>query len=133
MRLVTLYPATDHELDVGMPDLGPWLLERRADRAIIGMVSCARTADPSAVSVGYDIASSCWGEGYATEALTAVVAHLLSVPAVWRVCAEAPAEHVASRRVMEKAGLRWVRDEVDEQDGHEVKLAHYAIDRRGPS
>jgi RimJ/RimL family protein N-acetyltransferase len=128
LRLVALYPATDNGTSAGMPDLGPWLLVRRTDDAIIGAVSCARTADPSSVSVGYDIAPSCWGQGYATEALSAVSAHLLSVPAVWRVCAETRADHVASRRVMEKAGMRWLRDEVT--DG--LRLAHYAIDRPEP-
>ncbi|MBO0848440.1 MAG: GNAT family N-acetyltransferase [Pseudonocardia sp.] len=132
LRLVALYPATDHNIGGGMPDLGPWLIERKSDQAIIGTVSCARTADPSEVTVGYDLAPSCWGDGYATEALTAVVAHLLSVPAVWRVCAETRADHLASRRVMEKSGLRWMRDEVVDHDGRDVKLAHYAIDRPGP-
>lgn len=133
LRLVALYPATDHDLGGGMPDLGPWLLVRRSDQIIIGLVTCARTADASAVTVGYDVAPSCWGEGFATEALSAVVAHLLSVPAVWRVCAEAPVDHLASRRVMEKAGMRWQRDELVRHEGRDVKLAHYAIDRPRPS
>ena len=124
--------SIDQEADEGAPDLGPWLLLRRSDDAVIGTISCARTGDPVEVSVGYDIASSCWGEGYATEALGAVVEHLLSQPDVGRVCAEAKIDHAASRRVMEKSGMRWQRDEVAEHEGREVKLAHYAIDRPAP-
>jgi ribosomal-protein-alanine N-acetyltransferase len=132
LRLVALYPAIDQETDEGAPDLGPWLLLRRSDDAVIGTISCARTGDPVEVSVGYDIASSCWGEGYATEALGAVVEHLLGQPDIGRVCAEAKIDHAASRRVMEKSGMRWQRDEVAEHEGREVKLAHYAIDRPEP-
>jgi ribosomal-protein-alanine N-acetyltransferase len=132
LRLVALYPITDEEVDEYGSDLGPWLVEHDREGVIIGTVSCARTVDPTEVSVGYDIAPSYWGQGYATEALSTAVEHLLSVPDVQRVCADTTVEHLASRRVMEKAGLRWQRDEFDEHDGRKVKFAHYAIDRPEP-
>ncbi|HEY0573347.1 MAG TPA: GNAT family N-acetyltransferase [Pseudonocardia sp.] len=132
LRLVALYPAIDQEVGEGAPDLGPWLLLRRSDDAVIGTISCARTGNPAEMSVGYDITPPCWGEGYATEALGAVVEHLLSLLDISRVCAETVTDHIASRRVMEKSGMRWQRDEVAEHDGREVKLAHYAIDRPEP-
>lgn len=129
LRLVALYPSIDQRLTADTPDLGPWLLLRGTDGVVIGTVSCARTTNPAELSVGYDIARSCRGEGYATEALGAVVEHLLSLPGIHRVVAETLTDHVASRRVMEKAGMCWERDEIAEHDGREVKLAHYAIDR----
>lgn len=131
LRLVALYPMTGQQSD-SWSDLGPWLVVRQLDEVVIGTVSCARTAEPSTVTVGYDFARSCWGSGYATETLGAVLEHLLSVPEVWRVCAETSVDHTASRRVMEKAGLRWQRDETELEDGREVKVAHYAIDRPAP-
>jgi RimJ/RimL family protein N-acetyltransferase len=129
LRLVALYPAHDQPTGTGTADLGPWLVSRCADGAVIGTLSCARSAEAGEVSVGYDIARSCRGEGYATEALGAAVEHLLGLPEIERVCAETLTDHTASRRVMEKAGLCWRHDEVVEQDGHEVTLAHYAIER----
>lgn len=132
LRLVALYPVTDEEIDEYGADLGPWLVEHQHDGVVIGTVSCARTSDPGEISVGYDVAPSYWGQGYATEALSTTVEHLLSVPGVQRVRADTTVDHVASRRVMEKAGLRWQRDELDQHDGREVKLAHYAIDRPEP-
>jgi RimJ/RimL family protein N-acetyltransferase len=132
LRLVALYPAIDQETGDDTPNLGPWLLVRRSDDAVIGTISCARTADPVEVSVGYDLAPSCWGEGYATEALGAAIEHLLGQPDIGRVVAEATIDHAASRRVMEKCGMRWLRDEVAEFDGREVKLAQYAIERPEP-
>ncbi|HEY4006470.1 MAG TPA: GNAT family N-acetyltransferase [Pseudonocardia sp.] len=133
LRLVALYPVTDHPVDDSTAELGPWLVLRRTDDALLGVVSCARTTDPSAVTVGYDIAPSCWGRGYATEALASVADHLLGVPGLARVCADAPVEHLASRRVMEKVGMGWQRDDVELVDGREVKLAHYALERAEPA
>jgi RimJ/RimL family protein N-acetyltransferase len=132
LRLVALYPVTDLQVDEYGCNLGPWVVEHRDDGVLIGTVSCARLMDPSEVSVGYDIAPPYRGRGHATEALTIAVEHLLGVPGIERVCADTLIDHVASRRVMEKAGLRWRSDEVEEHDGREVKLAHYAIDRPDP-
>jgi ribosomal-protein-alanine N-acetyltransferase len=132
LRLVALYPITDQEIDEYGSDLGPWLVQHQDDGVVIGMVSCARTVDDTEVSIGYDIAPSYWGQGYATEALSTAVEHLLSVPGIDRVCADTTVDHHASRRVMEKAGLRWQCDGVDVHNGREVKLAHYTIDCPDP-
>jgi len=104
LRLVALYPAIDQEVGEGAPDLGPWLLLRRSDDAVIGTISCARTGNPAEVSVGYDITPPCWGEGYATEALGAVVEHLL---ACWTYPGCAPRRpHIAARRAMRELSIR---------------------------
>ncbi|HEY1972626.1 MAG TPA: GNAT family N-acetyltransferase, partial [Pseudonocardia sp.] len=132
LRLVALYPVTDQQIEEFGSDLGPWLLVHCADGVVIGTISCARRGDDGEVSVGYDLASSYWGHGYATEALGTVIEHLLSLPDIARVTAETTVDHVASRRVMEKAGMLWQRDEVDRSQGREVKLAHYAVDRPDP-
>ncbi|HEY2207185.1 MAG TPA: GNAT family N-acetyltransferase [Pseudonocardia sp.] len=131
LRLVALHPSLDDDSDEAS-DLGPWLVLRRTDRAVIGAVTCARGEDASVLTVGYDIAPPCRGQGYATEALSAVVEHLLGLPEVRRVHAETTEGHTASRRVMEKAGLRWQRHEVVRDVGREVSLVHYAIDRPAP-
>jgi RimJ/RimL family protein N-acetyltransferase len=63
--------------------------------------------------------------------LRLVCAHLLGQPGVVRVCADTEVDHIASRRVMEKAGMSWRRDDTYVRDGRETTLTHYAIDR-GP-
>jgi RimJ/RimL family protein N-acetyltransferase len=133
LRLVAAYPPDDGREGPAEPPLGPWAIVRLTDETVIGTVSCARMDDPSAVTVGYEVAPSCQGQGYATEALGLAVQHLLAQPEVWRVCADTTTDHVASRRVMEKAGLRWLRDEVETLEGREVTLAHYAVDREPPT
>ncbi len=82
-----------------------------------------------AVTVGYDVASTCEGRGYATEMLRLVCAHLLAQPGVVRVCADTEADHQASRRVMEKAGLTWRRQETEARAGRATPVVHYALDQ----
>ena len=59
--------------------------------------------------LGYRLRKSAWGKGYATEGSRALIRKGFTEFGVQRVVAEAVAVNVASRRVMEKAGLRFVR------------------------
>ena len=57
------------------------------------------------VELGYTLARSAWGRGYATELGQALVAHAFDVLGVDRVVAQVePANH-ASRHVLEKLGM----------------------------
>lgn len=57
------------------------------------------------IEVGYALARPYWGKGYMTEALRAVIAWALKQPDIYRVQAFCDVENIASRRVMEKAGM----------------------------
>jgi RimJ/RimL family protein N-acetyltransferase len=83
----------------------PWVLERPADEALLGMigVSVARHR----VGVGYVLARPYWNMGYATEALEAVTRAAMADPTMFRVWALCDVDNLASARVMEKAGLRF--------------------------
>ena len=61
------------------------------------------------VELGYRLRKSAWGNGYATEGSRALIRKGFTELGVQRVVAEAMAVNAASRRVMEKAGLRLVR------------------------
>jgi RimJ/RimL family protein N-acetyltransferase len=86
-------------------DVGPFFIVRRADHALVGEIGC-RIDAASTAHVGYTIAEHCQNLGYATEALRALLRHLLDDVGVPRVEGETAAGHLASRRVMEKAGMR---------------------------
>lgn len=83
--------------------------------------------------LGYRLVSSAWGMGYATEGSIALIDHGFASPLVVRVVAETMAVHVASRRVMEKAGLCHVRTYPTEWPvripGDELGDVEYAITR----
>ena len=59
--------------------------------------------------LGYRLRRSAWGKGYGTEGSRALIRKGFTELGVERVVAFAYGEHRASRRVMEKAGMRLVR------------------------
>jgi RimJ/RimL family protein N-acetyltransferase len=68
-----------------------------------------RDAGPDEVEVGYRLRRSAWGKGYATEGSRALIRKGFTELGVRRVVAETMAVNTASRRVMEKLGLTYVR------------------------
>jgi RimJ/RimL family protein N-acetyltransferase len=64
---------------------------------------------PGDVELGYRLRKSVWGHGYATEAARALIRNGFIELGVQRVFATTYQDNLASRRVMEKAGLRLVR------------------------
>jgi len=61
------------------------------------------------VELGYRLRRSAWGQGYASEASRALIARGFTELGARRVFASTMVVNTASRRVMEKAGLRLVR------------------------
>ena len=61
------------------------------------------------VELGYRLRRSVWGKGYATEGSRALIDKAFADYGARRVFASTMVVNVASRRVMEKAGLRFVR------------------------
>jgi RimJ/RimL family protein N-acetyltransferase len=61
------------------------------------------------VELGSRLRRSAWGKGYATEGSRALIRKGFTELGVQRVVAETMAVNAASRRVMEKAGLKYVR------------------------
>ena len=88
---------------------------------------------PNQVELGYRMRKSAWGKGYATEGSRALIRKGFTESGVQRVTAEAMAANMASRRVMEKAGLTLVRTFSqpwpDVTGGHEIEAVEYALDK----
>jgi RimJ/RimL family protein N-acetyltransferase len=104
---------------------GPYFMVRKADSAIVGEIGCTVEDASDTGYIGYTVVQPCWGQGYATEALRALLAHVLAAPEIRRVVAETLVGHTASRRVMEKAGMRQCGTRVDIEDGEQVDLVSY--------
>jgi RimJ/RimL family protein N-acetyltransferase len=90
----------------------------------------ARSTEPE---LGYRLRREVWGRGYATEGSKALVDKAFSDLGAERVNASTMVVNPASRRVMEKAGLRYVRtfhaDWPVKIPGDEEGDVEYAIDR----
>jgi 8-oxo-dGTP diphosphatase len=81
-------------------------ITRRDDGLFLGNIGLEQGDRPGEVEVGYWLGRPFWGAGYATEAVKAAVRHAFGFPDVRTVFAEIHPDNVASRRVLEKAGLR---------------------------
>jgi [ribosomal protein S5]-alanine N-acetyltransferase len=82
---------------------GPYLIESRSDARLLGGTGLAFEA-PGVASTGYVFARDSWGQGYATEALEAIVeiARGVHVRSLWAICHP---DHRASVHVLEKCGF----------------------------
>jgi RimJ/RimL family protein N-acetyltransferase len=69
------------------------------------------------VEIGYGVAGSLQGRGYATAAVTHLLAIAFLDPAVSEVYAETVVENHASRRVIQKAGFCHVGQRYTKEDG----------------
>lgn len=90
---------------------GFWVAVEKATGRFLGWFHLRPAADgpPDQPELGYRLLSDSWGKGYATEGSRALIDKGFESPAVDRIVAETMAVHVASRRVMEKVGMRHVR------------------------
>jgi RimJ/RimL family protein N-acetyltransferase len=120
------------EMVAGAPEhqvgpFGPFFIVRKDDGAVLGEIGGFLDTASGTVQVGYSVVEPCWGHGIATEALRALLGHVLADPSVTRVMAETLVDHTASRRVMEKAGLRYCGERVGEVDGQTEQLVVYEV------
>ena len=93
------------------PGYGFWAAIEKATGAVVGWFHFRPEPDASdgQVELGYRLRRSAWGRGYATEGSRALVDKGFAELGVARVTASTMVVNVASRRVLEKAGLRFVR------------------------
>jgi RimJ/RimL family protein N-acetyltransferase len=89
---------------------GVWAAIERSTREFVGWFSLrSDEGDPEKVELGYRLQRSAWGKGYATEGSLALVDKGFSELGAERIFATTMTVNAASRRVMEKVGLKYVR------------------------
>ena len=114
---------------------GFWAVEEKATGQFVGWFHFrpAKDARSGEVELGYRLRRSAWGQGYATEGSRALIEKGFAELDVHRVVAFTMVVNVASRRVMEKAGLRYVRTFhqpwPDHIEGEEQGDVEYALTR----
>ena len=100
-----------------------WKLVEKATGDMIGFCGVGLWHD--APEIGWWLARTCWGRGLATEAARVALDDILVRIKLERVISVAMPANVASIRIMQKLGLRFVRN--FENEG--VPLVQYAIER----
>jgi RimJ/RimL family protein N-acetyltransferase len=114
-----------------------WFALRPPDRALLDQAlpeaGLAESAAPGVVELGYRLRSSAWGKGFAAEGSRALIRKAFHEYGVQRVVAQTMTVNTASRRVMEKCGLSYVRtfflEWPEAIEGTEQGDVEYALDR----
>ena len=128
--------------DMDRRGLGFWAVIDIHSSAFLGWVCMRLQQDnPANASIGYRFLQKTWGSGYATEATQALINLGFTELGLERVIATTYEKNHASRRVMDKLGLRYVKtckidlsaadtaihDATDIWEGDDVE---YALDRK---
>jgi RimJ/RimL family protein N-acetyltransferase len=121
------------------PGRGRWAAVDRATGAFLGWFALQPPDQSRAeeVELGYRLRKSAWGTGYATEGARALIRKAFTELGVERVYAETMAVNLASRRVLERVGMRLVRTFHltwdDPIDGTEHGEVEYELRRADPA
>ena len=121
----------DRSLDERAAGIGwPFLMERREDRALIGSIDLSIEDDRSSGALGYWIAESLWGQGYAAEAGAAMLQFAFDIIGLDEVTANVLPENSRSVRVLEKIGLHHLgRREEETLERGKVDTEFFALRR----
>jgi RimJ/RimL family protein N-acetyltransferase len=92
-------------------EAGRWAAEDLASGEFLGWLSLQPPKDGSTaeLDLGYRLRRSAWGRGYAAEGARALIRKAFTDLGTQRVFAQAMAVNTRSRRVMESAGLGYLR------------------------
>ncbi|HEY4441387.1 MAG TPA: GNAT family N-acetyltransferase [Candidatus Elarobacter sp.] len=90
------------------------------DDEVVGLCSYKAPPTDGAVEIGYGMAPSRWGRGYATAAVAAMLDVAQADPDVHVVVAETDPSNAASARVLEKNGFERVATRIDPKDGETI-------------
>jgi ribosomal-protein-alanine N-acetyltransferase len=104
---------------------GMWAVIDKGTRAMVGWCGLVFLDETPEVEVGYGVARDYWGRGLMTEAARASLRYGFERAGLERIVAVAMPENTASRRIMEKLGMRYEKNVF--HYGHD--LVYYAIKR----
>lgn len=103
-----LLPAMIRDYD-RYPGFGAFATHTKDDGEFIGWCMLLPEFDgaPGQAELGYRLRKAAWGKGYAVEGSRALIDYGFTELGLERIFAETMAVNTRSRRVMEKAGLRY--------------------------
>ncbi len=109
--------------------VGPWAVIEKSSAEVIGycgMFYFSNVCGQPETEIGYRLARSYWGRGYATEAARAVLNYAFNILRLPRLISIIDPFNVRSIRVAEKLGMRYEKDVMFEGYTHPDNV--YAIE-----
>jgi ribosomal-protein-alanine N-acetyltransferase len=84
-------------------------IHNRADASLVGFIGLknGELVAGGAIEVFFSIHETCWNQGYAAEALRGIIRFGFERIGLHRIFAGCDIDNVASKRVLEKAGMRF--------------------------
>ena len=107
------------------PGLGMWMAHCRGTGNFIGWFELGPLADTDEIEVGYRLLPEYWGIGLATEGGAALRDHGFSKLGLSRIVGIAHPDNGASRRVLEKIGLKFERMDFY----YDMDVAYYSLNQ----
>jgi len=104
---------------------GQWALELKGEGRLFGHCGLKYLVPTDEVELYYGADPAYWGRGLVTEAARAALRFSFGRAGLARVMAVTDKENKGSRRVMEKCGLRYERDDFY----YGVPVVYYALNR----
>ena len=110
-------------LDIILPqyknNLGRWAVHLKENNEFIGWCGLKWLKETGEIDLGYRFKPAAWGKGYATEAAKYTLAYGLEKLKLKKIVAHAHIDNIGSQKVLEKIGMQYVGDGME--DGVPVK------------
>ncbi len=87
-----------------------WTVEARKTGLMLGQVTLSKKSEPDVWALSFWIHPDSWGKGYGSEGAVRIVAFGFEVLKVSKIWAGAGMWNERSCRVLEKLGMRYIRD-----------------------
>jgi RimJ/RimL family protein N-acetyltransferase len=109
---------------------GLWAVVEKASDRVVGYCGLIYLEDTPEIEVAYGLAQFAWGKGFALEAAWASLEFGFNELKLERIVAVVNPENVASRRVLEKLGMKYTKN-VRHYDADLMYYEIEAADTRG--
>ncbi|MGC5325416.1 GNAT family N-acetyltransferase [Brevibacillus sp. SYSU BS000544] len=109
-----------------------WIIRETPSGNEVGLISiCTRNRENLTAEIGFIIREAYKGKGYATEVIKLVIDYAVDTFGFKKFTAVCSEEHIASRRVLEKAGMTLdkIVPESTEINGMLVNDCFYSLER----
>lgn len=103
--------------------LGVWAVTVRSDGTFIGAASMTTLDGTNEIQIGYRFKKEYWGQGYATEVTKGLLNYGFDQLKLKRIVATTNLTNDRSRKVLEKAGLKFERTDTF----YDVEMNYFAI------
>ncbi|MGB0454595.1 MAG: GNAT family N-acetyltransferase [Bacteriovoracaceae bacterium] len=116
-RIISHYPTKQ--------GLGIWATINKEGQEFMGWFCLKPPADTPEVEIGYRLKPLFWGKGYATEGASRLRSYGLDELKLEKVVAVTHPKHIASKNVLNKIGMNYIREKENRFKGHPEPFVSY--------